>query len=346
MAKFIVVGFPKFVSLYFSCTLRMYITWEESDVTKLIEFTKRTFNDNDRSSLEKCVRNCTVSGDVSNPCHTHSHGHHSSDFKRNEGDVVGRYLDDLWSSRSKITLFLEEVIESASESYRNVVNKGLKDGLALTSASDSKIAYFSWKKTLVDKLQRYIVRELKEDFIKTSSEGRLFSLGNEYNNFESETISQLMNENYAVVKSFVGPKAANSFSEVEFMEYNALFKKIDKASNPFYENCYILWLKSSYLDEEKQKSTAEILNKLWQIPYELTYKCKVLLQVVSTVCVTYMKPGESSILKHADGKDGGVKITCLYVPKSSFGACVELTVNESVNKVDLKSDQLIILRYF
>ncbi|UKK00102.2 hypothetical protein MACK_000172 [Theileria orientalis] len=155
----------------------MHITWDDSDVTKLIEFAKRTFNDNDLSNLKKCVRNCSVPGNVSNPCHTHSNEHQSSQFKRNEGDMVGQYLDDLWSSRSKITLFLEEVIESASVSYRNVVNKGLKDGLALTSDSDSKIAYLSWKKTLVDKLQRYIVREMKEDFIKTSSEGRLFSLG-------------------------------------------------------------------------------------------------------------------------------------------------------------------------
>lgn len=55
-----------------------------------------------------------------------------------------------------------------------------------------------------------------------------------------------------------------------------------------------------------------VLEKLCEIPYELTNKCKILLQVslylvhnyqvISSVCVTYMEAGKSSIMPHVDGE--------------------------------------------
>ncbi|EAN33394.1 hypothetical protein TpMuguga_01g00150 [Theileria parva strain Muguga] len=321
----------------------MSLTWSESDVNNLIKFAKQSFNNNDRANLEKCVRNGSCSEYSPHSDSLKLDKNQNNNFKRGEDDLVGQLLDDLWSSYGKISLFLEEVIESASATYRNIVNKGVKQGLSLPSDSDYNIAFLSWKNQLNKYLKRYVIQQLQSESIKMSRQGSLFSLKNEYNNFDGETISNLMFNSFTVVNNFTGQSSNGTFSELEFMEYNGLFKRVEKSTDLFYDNCFVLWLNSSQLDKTKHKNTKMVLEKLCEIPYELTNKCKILLQVISSVCVTYMEAGKSSIMPHVDGENNGVQFTCLYVPKSPPDSSIDITINQNTHTVNFQNDQLIIL---
>ncbi|AFZ80475.1 hypothetical protein BEWA_033280 [Theileria equi strain WA] len=321
----------------------MYVEWPQSDVDRFIEFVKSTFDDHDRINLEKCVRSGTGTEHLAFN-HTHEEGTESSHrFSKSDDDFIGQYLDDLWDSPEKLSLILQDAIESASKSYSNIKNKGLKDGLKLTDDIEKNIIETSWKRSLNNSLRKSLVGKLQEECLQISNDGHKFALGSEHNNLEGEFVYNLMNLGFAHCSPFIG-KNTNAFSEIEFMEYNGIFNKTDK-NNSMYDQCYTLWLKSSHLDKNRQKHMLNTLEKLKQIPYELTHKCKILLQAISSLCVVYMKPNISRILLHNDGSTNGVKYTCIYIPKASGNdQFISLEICKDRHKVPIMDDLLLIFR--
>ncbi|ORM40322.1 uncharacterized protein BXIN_1896 [Babesia sp. Xinjiang] len=315
--------------------------WNREETEEFIRYARRSFNEKDRHALENKLRGSAEHGLIGHT--THEHG--KERFQKDDGDIIGECVDELWHSEEKMATIIEEAIENASTSYEKVKTNGLKDGLKLTSDVDKQLISTAWKHAFTKSIIKFAVPRIREVCAKKARDAGLCAISEEdFNDLAPETIYSIINERIGLVKRYVSIDVAAITREMEVMQFCGVFKKNSEAG-AVYQNCSTLWLKSEHLSPQHQRETLKVVEKIKRIPFELCKKCKIMLQVISYVRVVLVTGENAEIKRHTDELDCGVMFTVLYFAsiQSQENVYLDVQVRGVARRIKLEADQLVVL---
>lgn len=337
--------------------------WTEEMQDVMVTVCQRALNYGTRRDLERRVRSgtgteqkaaqhcCSASSSIhqhqqkrdSSCCSKeHSHHHHGEGavagqtegasappvyfFCRGDADAIGKRLDD-WTSSERLQSIVGAVCERASKVYKNVVAKGIQDGLTIEKGGpdDRHLHDEILKESLVRELQLRIAQELRQERLLDSREGGLLANPSGYDEgplsfLSSETIRDLMIDGVAMQQGFIGEEMRKlALKELELLDFDGRFNEVFQQSILDMRKDFMCWTTMSDLDREKEQGLRHLLKCLFALPFELNKKANLCLQVGWVAQLSVFPASGAFYRKHLDGgfaenQNNGRKITAIYYP--------------------------------
>lgn len=283
--------------------------------------------------------------------HNHQHVDHGCSHKDHsivldeDSSALERVFAQV-TSRSRLYELLPSVAQQTADIFKNIKEKGVKDGLPLDDEMESQLLKQVMEESMSRRIQtevNAIYRHEEEIFSKqpllfAHPSGFQESINKELDLLKQETMVNLMTQDFAIQDNFIEDFNVTDklYHESEYLDFDGRFEELLSQKLKRMRTDKILWISKDTIDASVKgthetplhlslsycKATQSLSDHFFSLPFELNKKAGLSLQVNDRLLLDCFstKAFHNAHMDSGFGKDdSGKKITCIYMISNHTG---------------------------
>ncbi|CAG9317267.1 unnamed protein product [Blepharisma stoltei] len=306
--------------------------------------------------------------------HDHDHGHEEHGCSHKAHSIVldqdSTTLEKVLAqatSRSRLYELLPEIAKQAADIFKNIKEKGLKDGLTMDEDTEKQVLKQLMEEAMSRRIQTEVNSTYRREEETFSKQPMLFAhpsgfqetVNKELDILTQETMESLMTRDYAIQDNFLDNYNVTDklFEESEYLDFDGKFEELLSQKLKKIRTDKVLWIPKDTIDASiKGKhetplhlslsycpAMQSLSDHFFSIPFELNKKTNLSLQVNDRILLDCFSVNTYHYA-HMDsgfGKDdSGKKITCIYMITKGYGERI-IVGNE---EIPIVHNRLVILK--